>query len=121
LSKFASRAAVIRIAKDKDDRLSQWVTRLAARSHPNVAAAALANAAILVLRPNGHVGVVFWHPIPREQTPILGQPRGPATELRMSVEHTRAAVESAGLKLETVVELLPYHYGAIFIRQDAVA
>ena len=35
--------SVIRTAKDKDDRLSQWVTRLAARSHPNVAAAALAN------------------------------------------------------------------------------
>jgi transposase len=35
--------AVIRTAKDKDDRLSQWVTRLAARSHPNVAAAALAD------------------------------------------------------------------------------
>jgi transposase len=35
--------AVIRTAKDKDDRLSQWVTRLAARRHPNVAAAALAN------------------------------------------------------------------------------
>jgi transposase len=35
--------AVIQMAKDKDDRLSQWVTRLAARSHPNVAAVALAN------------------------------------------------------------------------------
>ncbi|MGH8529562.1 MAG: IS110 family transposase [Nevskiales bacterium] len=35
--------SVIRTARDKDDRLSQWVTRLAARSHPNVAAAALAN------------------------------------------------------------------------------
>jgi transposase len=35
--------AVIRTAKDKDDRLSQWATRLAARSHPNVAAVALAN------------------------------------------------------------------------------
>ena len=34
---------MIRTAKGKDDRLSQWVTRLAARSHPNVAAAALAN------------------------------------------------------------------------------
>jgi transposase len=31
------------MAKDKDDRLSQWVTRLAVRSHPNVAAVALAN------------------------------------------------------------------------------
>ena len=35
--------SVIRTARDKEDRLSQWVTRLAARSHPNVAAAALAN------------------------------------------------------------------------------
>ena len=35
--------SVIRTAANKDDRLSQWVTRLAARSHINVAAAALAN------------------------------------------------------------------------------
>jgi transposase len=35
--------AVIRTAKHKEDRLSQWVTALAQRSHPNVAAAALAN------------------------------------------------------------------------------
>ena len=35
--------SVIRYSKDKDDRLSQWVTRLAARSHPNVAVVAMAN------------------------------------------------------------------------------
>ena len=35
--------AVIRTAKHKDDRLSEWVTDLAARRHPNVAAVALAN------------------------------------------------------------------------------
>ena len=35
--------SVIRTAKTKEDRLSQWVTRLAARRHPNVAAAALAS------------------------------------------------------------------------------
>jgi transposase len=35
--------SVIRTAKGKDDRISQWVTRLAARSHPNVAVVALAN------------------------------------------------------------------------------
>jgi transposase len=35
--------AVIRTAKNKDDRLSQWVTALVERRHPNVAAAALAN------------------------------------------------------------------------------
>jgi len=35
--------SVLRTSKDKADRLSQWVTRLAARSHPNVAVVALAN------------------------------------------------------------------------------
>ena len=35
--------SVIRTAKGKDDRISQWVTRLAARSHPNVAVVAMAN------------------------------------------------------------------------------
>jgi transposase len=35
--------SALRTAKSKDDRLSQWVVRLAERSHPNVAAIALAN------------------------------------------------------------------------------
>jgi len=35
--------SVIRTAKTKEDRLSQWVTNIAERRHPNVAAAALAN------------------------------------------------------------------------------
>jgi transposase len=35
--------SVIRTSEGKDDRLSQWVTRLAARSHPNVAVVAMAN------------------------------------------------------------------------------
>jgi transposase len=35
--------AVIRTAKNKNDRLSLWVTGLAVRRHPNVAAVALAN------------------------------------------------------------------------------
>ena len=35
--------SVIRTAKGKDDRIRQWVTRLAARSHPNVAVVAMAN------------------------------------------------------------------------------
>ncbi len=34
---------MIRTAKGKDDRLSQWVMNLVARSHPNVAAVAMAN------------------------------------------------------------------------------
>jgi transposase len=35
--------SAIRTAKTKDDRVSQWALRVAARSHPNVAAVALAN------------------------------------------------------------------------------
>lgn len=35
--------SALRTAKSKDDRLSQWAARLAERSHPNVAAIALAN------------------------------------------------------------------------------
>ena len=35
--------SMIRTAREKDDRLSQWVTSVADRRHPNVAAAALAN------------------------------------------------------------------------------
>lgn len=35
--------SAIRHAKGKDDRLSRWVSALAARSHPNIAAVALAN------------------------------------------------------------------------------
>jgi transposase len=38
--------SVITHAKHKDDGLSRWVTELAARSHPNVAAVALANKTI---------------------------------------------------------------------------
>lgn len=69
-----------------------------------------------VLAPQGRFVVVNWHPIPREQTQVLGQPRGPATELRYSPEQTRASVQPGGFVLEEVVDLPPYHYGAVFIR-----
>jgi len=35
--------AVVAAAKNKDDRLSRWVTGIATKRHPNVAAVALAN------------------------------------------------------------------------------
>ena len=38
------------------------------------------------------------------------------TEMRMAPDQVRAAVEPAGFRLSRVVELPPYHYGAIFIR-----
>ena len=40
--------STIYAAKGKEDRLSQWVTHLAARRHPNVAAVALANKTVRI-------------------------------------------------------------------------
>jgi hypothetical protein len=45
---------------------------------------------------------------------ILGEPRGPKTELRLSPEQTGEAVAPSGLKLSQLVDVPPYHYGAIF-------
>ena len=67
-----------------------------------------------VLKPGGLFAVVNWHARPREETPVLGQARGPRTELRMTPDQVRAVVEAAGLLLDRVVELPPYHYGALF-------
>lgn len=66
------------------------------------------------LKSDGHFAIVNWHARPREETTILGEPRGPASELRITPETTVAAVEPAGFKLVRIVELPPYHYGAIF-------
>jgi SAM-dependent methyltransferase len=80
--------------------------------------ARLARAVQATLRPGGRFAIVNWHPRPREETVILGEPRGPRTELRLSPEQTMASVESAGLKLDRLVELPPYHYGAVFKPQS---
>ena len=40
--------SVVWSAKKKDDRLSQWVTQVATRRHPNVAAVALANKTVRI-------------------------------------------------------------------------
>lgn len=39
---------IIRMAKDKDDRLSQWVMKIANSRHPNIAAVALANKTVRI-------------------------------------------------------------------------
>lgn len=75
---------------------------------------ALAREIARVLKPGGLFAVVNWHARPREETPVLGQARGPRTELRMTPEQVRAVVEPSGLRLDRVVELPPYHYGVLF-------
>jgi ubiquinone/menaquinone biosynthesis C-methylase UbiE len=79
----------------------------------------LARAVREVLKPLGRFAIVNWHQRPREETTVLGEPRGPRTELRMSPDQAIAAVEPAALKLLQVVEVLPYHYGIVFERPPA--
>ncbi len=76
--------------------------------------ARLARAVAAVLRPGGRFVVINWHRRPREQTVVLGQPRGPRTELRMRPEEVAAAVEPAGLQPRCVIDVPPYHYASVF-------
>src|SRR5918998_750309 len=76
----------------------------------------LVHKAYEVVGPGGRFGIINWHPLPREQTPVLDEPRGPPTKMRMAIEETRTAVELAGFSLERVVEFSPYHYGVVFTR-----
>src|SRR6516164_10244731 len=52
-------------------------------------------------------------PARERERQILGEPRGPKTELRLTPEKTIEVVKMDGLKFLTVVEISPYHYGAI--------
>jgi ubiquinone/menaquinone biosynthesis C-methylase UbiE len=74
----------------------------------------LALAVRSVLRPHGQFVVINWYPADRADTPVLGEPRGPAAEMRMSPQSVPAMVEPAGFRATEVVALAPYHYGAIF-------
>jgi hypothetical protein len=68
----------------------------------------LAQAVRESLEPAGHFAIVNWHQLPREETTVLGEPRGPKTELRISPEQTIEVVHAAGLKLTLLVEVPPY-------------
>lgn len=76
--------------------------------------ARLARGVAAILKPTGRFIVVNWHQRPREETIVLGQSRGPPTEMRMTPDEVTAAVVPAGLRPARVIDLPPYHYGAIF-------
>jgi 2-polyprenyl-3-methyl-5-hydroxy-6-metoxy-1,4-benzoquinol methylase len=78
----------------------------------------LAEAIQRTLKADAQFAIINWHKRPREQTTILGEPRGPKTELRISPEETIKSVEDGGLKCTKIVELPPYHYGVVFQRFD---
>ena len=74
----------------------------------------LSHAVRAVLKPGGQFAIINWHPRPREETTVLGEPRGPRTELRMSTQETTVAVEESGLERGRLIEVPPYHYAAVF-------
>jgi SAM-dependent methyltransferase len=74
----------------------------------------LARAVAVALKPVGRFVIVNWHRRPREETVVLGEPRGPQTNLRMTPADVIAAVEPAAFSHPNIIELPPYHYGAIF-------
>ena len=74
----------------------------------------LVRAVSAVLKAEGHFAIVNWHNRPREETTVLGEPRGPSTGLRFSPEQTIESVEPGGLTLVARMELPPYHYGLVF-------
>ena len=76
----------------------------------------LAHAVRATLKVAGRFAIVNWHKRPREETVILGEPRGPKTELRLSPDQTISAVAAGGLKFAEQVEIPPYHYGVVFER-----
>jgi len=74
----------------------------------------LARAVAAMLKPKGLFGIINWHRRPRGETAVLGQPRGPKTEMRMDPNDVAAIIKPAGLFLNRVVDLPPYHYGVVF-------
>ena len=67
-----------------------------------------------VLKPGGKLGIVNWYPNERENTQVLGKPRGPRTELRVSPEAVNLIVEQAGFHTGELINLPPFHYGVVF-------
>lgn len=65
------------------------------------------------LKTSGRFAVVNWHARPREETTVLGEPRGPRSELRISPDQTIADIIEGGLKLVNVLEIPPYHYAVV--------
>jgi SAM-dependent methyltransferase len=78
--------------------------------------ARLATAVRNVLKPGGLFAIVNWHARPREETTVLGEPRGPRTELRIGPGIVKSAVEPCGFRVDKIEEIPPYHYATVFRR-----
>jgi SAM-dependent methyltransferase len=78
----------------------------------------LTRCAFKALKAGGKFVIINWHRTAREQTCVLGEPRGPATALRMPPQELAEIVEAAGFESEKVLDVGPFHYASIFIRPE---
>ena len=67
----------------------------------------LAKIVAATLAPRARFAIVNWHHMPREQTTVLGEPRGPPTELRMAPDTVATVVRPSGLALLRVESIPP--------------
>lgn len=70
-----------------------------------------------LLKPNGKFAVINWHSIPREETVVMGFPRGPKTEMRVSPDDLSQMICLFEFVLESTVEVSPYHYVCVFVKK----
>ena len=80
----------------------------------------LATAIHDIVKPGGHLAVINWQPLPREHTTVFDKARGPDTALRMPPQQVRQVVEPAGFMSQRVFEVGPYHYAALFMRDEGL-
>lgn len=66
-----------------------------------------------VLKMDSTLGIVNWRVAPREECVVLGEPRGPPEEVRMSPDETAEVAEEAGFSVREIVDLPPFHYGVV--------
>jgi SAM-dependent methyltransferase len=77
---------------------------------------ALGKSMFSVLKPQGRLAVVNWHKKLQEETPLFGHATGPKSEMRMAPSEVDDILRPLGFTLSRVIELPPYHYGAIFTK-----
>ncbi|ELZ97873.1 class I SAM-dependent methyltransferase [Haloferax sulfurifontis] len=72
-----------------------------------------------ILADGGRFVVVNWRPLPRAETTVAGEPRGPPTDLRLGPEETAAMVaEATDLAATAELDIPPYHYALVFERRE---
>lgn len=76
--------------------------------------AALVQSCAALLKTGGYLAIVGWHVRPREECQVLGKPRGPHPDLRMSAEETIKVVQACGFVHISSESVSLYHYGLVF-------